>query len=211
MSNTIGVSIPRKEAFDKVTGTAKYTDDTLLPGTLHAKMLTSRYAHAKIKSLDISKAKKAIGVQEVITGDYFPILSGSVIEDRPPIARDRVRYFGEPIAVVIANSEQEAMKAVKLINVEYEPLPVVNSISDSLKPGATLIHENLDQYNRAVKDVYPELNTNILDRIKIRKGDMAKGWAESEVIVEGNFLLPQSDHLAMETRSAKAQIMPDGK
>lgn len=74
MSNTIGVSIPRKEAFDKVTGTAKYTDDTLLPGTLHAKMLTSRYAHAKIKSLDISKAKKAIGVQEVITGDYFPIL-----------------------------------------------------------------------------------------------------------------------------------------
>ncbi|RHW65039.1 xanthine dehydrogenase family protein molybdopterin-binding subunit [Clostridium botulinum] len=211
MSNTIGVSIPRKEAFDKVTGTAKYTDDTLLPGTLHAKMLTSRYAHAKIKSLDISKAKKAIGVQEVITGDYFPILSGSVIEDRPPIARDRVRYFGEPIAVVIANSEQEAMKAVKLINVEYELLPVVNSISDSLKPGATLIHENLGQYNHAVNDVYPELNTNILDRIKIRKGDMAKGWVESEVIVEGNFSLPQSDHLAMETRSAKAQIMPDGK
>lgn len=211
MSNTIGVSIPRKEAFDKVTGVAKYTDDTLLPGTLHAKMLTSRYAHAKIKSLDISKAKKAVGVQEVITGDHFPILSGSVIEDRPPIARDRVRYFGEPIAVVIANSEQEAMKAVKLINIEYEPLPVVNSISSSLKPGATLIHENLDQYNRAVKDVYPELNTNILDRIKIRKGDMTKGWAESEATVEGNFSLPQSDHLAMETRSAKAQIMPDGK
>ncbi len=176
MSNTIGVSIPRKEAFDKVTGTAKYTDDTLLPGTLHAKMLTSRYAHAKIKSLDIAEAKKALGVQAVITGDYLPILSGSVIEDRPPIARDRVRYFGEPVAVVIANSEQEAMKAVKLINVEYEPLPVVNSISDSLKPGATLIHENLGQYNHAVNDVYPELNTNILDRIKIRKGDMAKGW-----------------------------------
>ncbi len=211
MSNTIGVSIPRKEAFDKVTGRAKYTDDTLLPGTLYAKMLTSPYAHANIKSIDISKAKKALGVQAVITGDYFPILCGTVLEDRPPIARDKVRYYGEPVAVVIANSEQEAMKAVKLIDVEYEPLPVVNSINDALKPNAVLIHENLNQYNHAVHNVYPEQNTNISDRIKIRKGDMGKGWSESEVTVEGSFSLPQSDHLAMETRNVRAEIMPDGK
>lgn len=213
MSNTIGigVSIPRKEAFDKVTGAAKYTDDTQLPGTLHAKMLTSRYAHAKIKSIDVSEAQKSIGVQAVITGDYFPVLTGSVIEDRPPIARDKVRYYGEPVAVVIANSEQEAMKALKLINVEYEPLPVVNSISDALKPGATLIHEEIGQYKHTVEDVYPELNTNISDRIKIRKGDATKGWAESEVIVGGSFSLPQSDHIAMETRNVRAQIMPDGR
>jgi len=211
LSNTIGVSIPRKEAFDKVTGRAKYTDDTLLPGTLYAKMLTSPYAHANIKSIDISKAKKALGVQAVITGDYFPILCGTVLEDRPPIARDKVRYYGEPVAVVIANSEQEAMKAVKLIDVEYEPLPVVNSINDALKPNAVLIHENLNQYNHAVHNVYPEQNTNISDRIKIRKGDMGKGWSESEVTVEGSFSLPQSDHLAMETRNVRAEIMPDGK
>ncbi|WP_027624941.1 xanthine dehydrogenase family protein molybdopterin-binding subunit [Clostridium lundense] len=213
MGNTIGigVSIPRKEAFDKVTGVAKYTDDTQLPGTLYAKMLTSRYAHAKIKFIDVSEARKAQGVQQVITGEYLPVLCGPVIEDRPPIARDRVRYYGEPIAVVIANSEQEAMKALKLINVEYEPLPVVNSISDALKPGATLIHENMGDYKHAVEDVYPELNTNISDRIKIRKGDATKGWAESEIAVSGSFFLPQSDHIAMETRSVRAQIMPDGK
>jgi CO/xanthine dehydrogenase Mo-binding subunit len=88
-------------------------------------------------------------------------------------------------------------------------LPVVNSISDTLKQNAVLIHENLNQYNHAVHDVYPEENTDISDRIQIRKGDAVKGWSESEVIVGRSFSLPQSDHLAMETRNARAQIMPD--
>lgn len=209
--NGIGVSIPRKEAFDKVTGAAKYTDDAIVPGALYAKVLTSSYAHAKIKSINIFEAKKSPGVQAVIAGDYFPTLCGTVLEDRPPIAIDKVRYNGEPVAVVIANSEQEAMKALKLISVEYEPLTVVNSISDAMRPNPTLIHENLQQYKHAVHDVHPEQNTNISDRIQIRKGDMIKGWAESEVIVGGSFSLPQSDHIAMETRNVRAQIMPDGR
>ncbi len=209
--NGIGVSIPRKEAFDKVTGSARYTDDVSFPGMLYAKVLGSHYAHAKIKSINITEAKKLSGVQAIITGDFFPTLCGTVLEDRPPIARDKVRYYGEPVAVVVANSEQQAMKALKLINVEYIPLPVVNSINDALKPNATLVHENLMQYKHAVHDVYPEENTNISDRIQIRKGDMQKAWAESEVIIEGNFSLPQSDHLAMETRNARAQIMSDGR
>lgn len=213
MSNTngIGVSIPRKEAFDKVTGTAKYTDDFISPGMLYGKILTSPYAHAKINSIDVSNAKEAPGVKAVITGDYFPTLCGTVIEDRPPIARDKVRYNGEPVAVVVANSEQEAMKALKLIKVEYEPLPVVNSISDALKQNPVLIHENLDKYTHAVHEVYPEMGTNISDRIKIRKGDVAKGWEEIDVTVSGKFSLPQSDHIAMETRNARAQILPDGR
>lgn len=213
MNNTIGigVSIPRKEAFDKVTGAAKYTDDPLLPGTLHAKILTSRYAHAKIEAIDVSSARKASGIQAIITGDSFPTLCGAVIKDRPPIARDKVRYYGEPVAIVVANSEQEAMKALKLINIKYTPLPVVNSINDALIQNAVLVHENLMQYEHTVHDVYPEENTNISDRIQIRKGDIKKGWAESEVTAEGNFSLPQSDHIAMETRVAKAQIMTDGR
>ena len=212
MSNTngIGVSIPRKESFDKVTGAAIYTDDFVSPSMLHVKILTSPYAHAKINSIDVSKAKKSKGVQAVITGDYFPTLCGAVIEDRPPIARDKVRYNGEPVAVVVANSEQEAMKALKLINVEYEQLIVVNSISEALKENPVLIHENLEQYTHAIHTVYPEMGTNISDRIKIRKGDKAKGWAESDITVSGSFSIPQSDHIAMETRVVRAQIMPDG-
>lgn len=209
--NGIGVSIPRKEAFDKVTGIAKYTDDFTSPGMLYAKILTSPHAHAKIKSIDVSEAKELPGVKAIITGDYFPILCGSVIEDRPPIARDKVRYNGEPVAVVVANGEQEAMKALKLIKVEYELLPVVNSISDALKQNPVLIHENLEQYTHGVHNVYPEMGTNISHRVKIRKGDVEKGWAESDITVSGSFSLPQSDHIAMETRSARAQILPDGR
>lgn len=205
----LGVSTLRKEAWDKVTGAAKYNCDTKTPDTLHAKMLTSTHAHAIIKSIDTSEAIKAKGVQAVITGDYFPVLSGSVIEDRPPIAKDKVRYFGEPVAVVVANSEEEAMSAVKLIKVIYEPLPIVNSINEAIKPGATLIHENLGEYHCPVKDVYPQPNSNIANHVKIRKGDMNKGWSESEVIVESSFSLPQSDHLAMETRNAKVEILPN--
>lgn len=213
MSNTngIGVSIPRKEAFDKVTGTAKYNDDFTSSGMLYGKILTSPYAHAKINSIDVSHAKESPGVKAVITGEYFPALCGEIIEDRPPIAIDKVRYNGEPVAVVIANDEQEAMKALKLIKVEYEYLPVVNSISDALKQNPVLIHENLEQYTKAIHDVYPELGTNISDRIKIRKGDVAKGWAESDITVSGSFSIPQSDHIAMETRNARAQILPDGR
>ncbi|ARC86819.1 molybdopterin-binding domain of aldehyde dehydrogenase family protein [Clostridium argentinense CDC 2741] len=206
----IGVNTPRKEAWDKVTGAAKYNGDTTTPNILHAKMLTSPHAHAIIKSIDTSEASKATGVQAVITGEYYSVLSGSVIEDRPPIAKDKVRYFGEPVAVVVANSEDEAMRAVKLIKVVYDPLPVVNSIGDSIKPSATLIHENLGQYHCTVEDVYPKPNSNIADHVKIRKGNMSTGWEESDVIMESSFSLPQSDHIAMETRNAKAQILPDG-
>lgn len=207
----IGRSIQRKEAWDKVTGIAKYNDDYIEPGILHAKLVTSPFAHAKIKSIDTSDAIKAPGVQSVVTGSSFPTLFGAIIEDRPPLATDKVRYFGEPIALVVANSEREAMHAVKLVKVEYEPLPVINSPGNAIKSGAPIIHENLGQYILAEKDVSPEPNTNIADRIKIRKGDMAKGWAESEVVVEANYVLPKSDHIAMETRNARAEIHADGQ
>lgn len=207
---TIGRSIQRKEAWDKVTAMAKYTDDYIVPGILQAKLVTSPHAHAKIKSIDISEAVKAPGVQAVLTGSNFPILCGVVLEDRPPLAIDKVRYFGEPVALVVANSEREAMGAVKRVKVEYELLPVVNSPSEALKSNAPIIHENLGLYKHAVETVYPEPNTNIAQRIKIRKGDMAKGWAESEVVVEASYALPQSDHIAMETRNARAEIHADG-
>ncbi|MCR2044112.1 xanthine dehydrogenase family protein molybdopterin-binding subunit [Anaerosalibacter massiliensis] len=206
----IGINTIRKESWNKVTGATKYNGDTTTSDTLYAKILTSTHAHALIKSIDTSDAEKSNGVQAVITGDYFPVLSGSMIEDRPPIARNKVRYFGEPIAIVVANSEEEAMRAIKLIKVVYEPLPVVNSITDSIKSDALLIHENLDQYHCPVKDVHPVPGSNIVDHIKIRKGDINKGWEESDTIIEANFTLPQSDHIAMETRNSKAKILPDG-
>lgn len=207
----IGKSTQRQEAWDKVTGMAKYTDDYIVPGILHAKLLCSTNAHANIKSLDISDALKYPGVMTVLTGEDFPILTGVVLEDRPPLARKKVRYFGEPIALVVGKSERDAARAVNAIKIEYEPLPVVNSPSDALKENATILHEHLDQYQLAVTDVYPEPNTNIINRIKIRKGSLTNGWSESEVTVEASFKLPKSDHIAMETRNARAEIHADGQ
>lgn len=206
----IGKNVPRKEALEKVTGAAKYTNDDIRPGLLHVKMTTSTYAHANIVSIDTSKAWKVPGVRAIVTGKQFPFLTGTPLEDRPPIAIDKVRYYGEPVAVVVADYEFQAKKAAELIKVAYEPLPVVNSVSEAIKRTAPLIHENLERYKR-VEEVYPENNTNIANRTKIRKGDMQKGWMKSEVIVTANVSFPQSDHAAMETRCARAEILPDGR
>ena len=208
--NVIGKNVPRKESLDKVTGAAKYTDDYEAAGLLHARMVTSPYAHAKIKSIKYEDSLKASGVRAVLTGQYFPHLIGSTIIDRPPIAIDKVRYNGEPVAVVVADSEAEAERAAQMIKIEYEPLPVVNSPSEAIKKDSPLIHEKLGNYG-IIDEVFPEPNTNIANRTKIRKGDIKKGWDETEVTVEESFSFPPSDHAAMETRSVTARILPDGR
>lgn len=206
----IGKSVTRKDIKDKVAGKVKFNSDIILPEVLHAKIVISGYAHANIKDIDITYAGQAPGVQAVITGEYAQgVLTGTFLEDRPPIAVKKVRYFGEPVAVVIANSELEASRAAQLVRIEYEPLTVVNSPGEAIKAGAQLVHEDLENY-RKVKDCFPTAGTNIASHVKIRKGDMAQGWAESEVVVEESFLLPQSDHAAMETRSARVAIRNDG-
>lgn len=210
-TTVIGKSVIRKDAMDKAMGIAKFNTDEIIPGILHCKMVCSQYAHALIKHIDTSRAEKAAGVQAVITGEWAKgILTGTFIEDRPILAVNKVRYYGEPIAVVIAETELEASRAAQLITVDYETLPVLNSPSEALQPNAPIIHEDLAQY-RMTKEAYPTPGTNIASHIKIRKGDMAAGWAKSEVTVEEKFILPQSDHIALELRSVRLEIKPDGQ
>lgn len=207
----VGKGIIRVDAYDKAMGRAKFNSDYITPNILHCKMLISQYAHASIKRIDIKEALNSPGVQGIITGDSTGgVLTGTFVEDRPPLAVGKVRHYGEPVAVVIANSEQEAKKALELIRIEYEQLPVINSPGDALKPNAALVHENLESY-RIMKECLPKPGTNIANHVKIRKGDMTKGWEESEVIIETNLILPQADHLALETRSVRAEIKPDGR
>ena len=208
----IGVSVPRKESQDKVTGLAIYNTDYLSPKLLYAWLVTSLYAHAEIKSIDTSEAFKVVGVQAVITGDSYHLLCGPVIEDHPPLAKEKVRYFGEPLAVVIANSEAVAKEAAGKVKVEYNPLPVVNSLASALKEGAPLVHENVAFYKQVKpNEIFSKAGTNIAQHVKIRKGDLPEGWRQSEVIVESNFSLPQSNHIAMEPRNAIAEIKADGQ
>jgi CO/xanthine dehydrogenase Mo-binding subunit len=206
---TVGKAVPRLESDDKVTGFAKYTNDLQSPGMLHGWLLTSPYAHAAIVRIDISKALELPGVHAVVTGSDHPVLTGTVLADRPPLAYKKVRYFGEPYAVVAAESEELAKRAADYVRAEFAPLPIVHSPSDAMRPDAPLIHEDLGSY-KSYGEAYPVPGTNIGHHVKIRKGDMKAGWAASEVTVEGTYAFPTSDHAAMEPRCSMAEVMPSG-
>lgn len=208
---SVGQSVMRKEARDKVTGRALYTADILRPGSLYAGLFTSTSAHALIRSLNVEPARRAKGVRAIVTGRDAAVLSGALIMDRPPIATDRVRCYGEVVAVVVAQSEREAAAAAALIEVEYEPLPVVGSVADALAPNAMVIHDGLGSYDTVAEDVYPQPGTNVASSYQIRKGDMKAGWKAAAHTAHKRFSLPASAHASMETHAAQAEILPDGR
>ncbi|PLT28512.1 xanthine dehydrogenase family protein molybdopterin-binding subunit [Peribacillus deserti] len=204
----IGKSVGRKDAEEKVTGAAKYTDDYIFNNMLHARVVCSPYAHALINSIDWSKAEKVPGVRSIVTGVGLP-LTGEEIRDRSPIAFKKVRYHGEVVALVVADHPAQAAEAASLIEISYTPLPVVNSPRQAFQPDSPLVHEHMEAYEINV-NVYPEPHTNVAHRTKIRKGNIEKGRMESDVFVEGSFSFAPSDHAAMETRSCFAEIRPNG-
>ncbi|RXJ00688.1 xanthine dehydrogenase family protein molybdopterin-binding subunit [Anaerobacillus alkaliphilus] len=205
----IGKSVIRKEANDKVTGKAKYTADFHSPSMLHGRLVISKYGHAKISAINTEDAWAIPGVRAIIVGSPG-ILTGEEIKDRPPIAVGKVRYYGEVVAMVVADTEAIASKAASLVKVTYEPLPVVQTPSDAVKEGAALIHEKMLEYERE-PHVHPFPNTNIVNQRKIRKGDVGRGWSESTYSVEEFFSIPTSDHIAMEPRASIAEIKDSGE
>lgn len=210
MSFTVGHNIKRKESWDKVTGKAKYTDDAPVSGHLTARLLTSPHAHAKIVNINAVNAWGVKGVKAIITGLDISQLCGILMLDRPPLARDFVRYMGEPVAIIVAVDEPAALSAVRLIEVEYEPLPHVLAPRAALEPDAPVLHARLGEYKRLVSDLYPQAGSNISGQYHIRKGDMSAGWASSEATVEESFRLPPTGHMAMEVRTSRAEISADG-
>lgn len=210
MNLAIGKSIERKDAWDKVTGKAEYTEDFPVTGILSARLLTSTCAHASIKRIDISKALAVRGVRSILTGAQCPEMFGPLTLDRPALAQDVVRYAGEPVALVVAQDEPSAEMAIRMIEVEYTPLPFVLTPSEALADGAVLVHNQPNGYKKVMTDVYPEAGTNIASRYKIRKGDTQQAFTRCDIVVQHRFCLPPSDHLAMEVRTARAEISSDG-
>lgn len=212
--SNIGKPKKRIDALDKVSGTAKYIDDIKLPGMLYGKIKRSAFAHAKILHIDVSNAEKLSGVKAIVTGKEFaanfntPVL-GSPIADQPFLAVEKVRYVGEPIAVVAAISQEIAEDALDLISVEYEELPPVLNIEDALKDKAPLVHESFDNY-RYSPGYKSMKNSNMCHYIGIQNGDIDEGFKESDFIFEDTFTHPSTHHVPMECRSAMAQFNPDG-
>lgn len=206
----VGQSYLRLEGRDKVKGKIKYVNDLNYPGLLHAAFKTSPHAHAKIVSISTEEAKKAPGVRAVITGEDLPYVVGLYLGDKYPLARGKVRHYGEAVAAVVADSEAEAREALDLIKVNYEQLTPVLSVEEALKEDSLLVHEELGKYQH-ISAIHPEPRTNIANKTKIRKGNIVEGFEESDIIIEDEFFSPTSDHVAMETRASIAEIKEDGQ
>lgn len=206
----VGTSVERKDAVEKVTGRAEFIEDRFIGPLLYARMKKSTIAHGRIKKLDVSKALEHPGVKAVLTGKDYPNKIGLYLVDRDFMAVEKVRFWGEPIALVAAVTEKAAAEAVELIDVEYEELPGVFDPFEALKPEAPIIHEDLGEYE-VVPIFYPKPGTNVANHFKLRKGDTEKGFAEADIVIEKEYIVPQMQHVPIETHKAAAQWSPDGK
>lgn len=207
----IGASPQRIEGRAKVTGAATYVDDIQFgPGLLHGALKRSPIPHGIIKRIDVSKARALPGVRVVITGQDFPGYTGLYLKDRRIFALDRVRYVGEPVAGVAADTPEIAQRALDLIEVEYEPLPGVFDPEFGASPEAPLVHPDLANYE-CVPFIFPQPGTNISNWFKVRKGDLEKGWAEADLVYEHKYRVPHIQHVPLEPHVCVAQQDVNGK
>lgn len=206
----IGQPIPRIEVSGKVTGEARYTADILLPGTLWAKALRSPYAHARIVRIDTSRAEKAPGVRAVLTGaDVRGILYGRRYRDLTVLAYDRVRFVGERVAAVAAEEREAAQEALELIRVDYEELPAVFDPLAALQEGAPLIHPEVNSYPGLPRPL--ERPSNAYVRDVWEQGDLAAGFAQSDLIVENTFTVSRVHQAFLEPHSCLVWIDDQGR
>ncbi|MEN8180457.1 MAG: molybdopterin cofactor-binding domain-containing protein, partial [Pseudomonadota bacterium] len=191
--SVIGRSYPRPDAVAKVTGSANYADDYSFDSMLHGSTVRAEHPHARIKSIDTSQAQALPGVHAVLTHADVPGRNrhGLVFPDWPVLCDDKVRYLGDAVAIVAADTPELARDALKLIQIEYQPLPTVASAEAAREPDAALVHEECSTVNDGKA-------SNLLEHIKVRHGDVEKGFAEADVIIEREYRTPTCEHLFME-------------
>jgi len=207
LHKTIGKSLPRVDARGKVTGETLYSGDLSMPDMLHMKLLFAGRPHARIQSIDTSQAEAAPGVVAVYTARDVPVNEyGLQWQDQPVLCgigsakpgTDVVRFIGDQVAAVVARTEDEAAAAVKLIQVEYEDLPVVSDPIEAMKPAAPRVHEHIG-------------DSNICVHYKIRKGDVTAGFAKADVIVESEYRTPVQEHAYLQPEAGLAYIDEAGR
>jgi carbon-monoxide dehydrogenase large subunit len=198
----VGKSVQRIDGWEKIKGAAQYTDDLQFgPGLLYAALVESPHAHARIKSIDISRAEKLDGVVKVVTGRNFVHKFGLYMNDRYIFANDVVRFVGEQVAAVVATDAKIALRGAALVKVEYEELPAVMDAVKALEKESPLVHPDLASYTH-VPWFFPKPGTNIAHWRKIRKGDLAKGFKEADLVLEDTYTVPRYAHCAIEPHSA---------
>ena len=209
----VGVSKPRKDAAEKLRGQAQYVGDMEMAGMLHGKVLRSPHAHALIRDIDVSAALAIPGVATVLTAadlDDIEPYYGHAIKDRPILAIDRVRFAGEPVAAVAAESEAAAEAAVRAIEVTYEELPVLGTLAQALAADAAPLHQRRPQVGlfHGLGDLGDQ-EGNVCYRYRLDAGELP-GAGEGDIVVEGDYTFPAVYQYAMETHATIAHYHGDG-
>ena len=197
----------RPDGKEKVTGSGRYTADLSLTGQLHAKFRYADHTHARIVSIDASRARAIPGVLAVLTHEDVPdVLYGDLVQDRRLFARDRVRFEGDIVAAVAALTPEIAAEAAAAIEVEYEPLQPVSDIEAALAEDAPLIHEDWESYEA---DENLGLKGNVLGYSTVVKGDADAAIEEADVVVKGRYVTDSSQGAPIEPRALLAQWQGD--
>ena len=207
----IGKPVDRLDEREKVTGAAKYVDDIEFgPNLLYTEIIESPHPHALINNINTSEAEKVEGVVKIVTGKDFPYKFGLYMKDRYIFAQDRVRFIGEQVAAVIARDPKTALKAAKLVKVEYEPFSAVFDPVEALKEDAPVIHPELGNYPH-VPWFFPKGGSNVAHLRKVRKGDVEKGFKEADFVLEDTYRIPRYAHCCLETHIAVGLLDYSGR
>ncbi len=194
----IGKSIPRPDALGKVTGAARYPGDLVQPGMLHLKVVFAQRVHARIHAIDTRAALAYPGVVAVLTAADVPNNAYGLVEhDQPALCGDKVRFYGDKVALVVAETKAAAEHAAHLVAVTYEDLPALLDPRLALEPGAPLVHE--------------ERGSNLVLHVPIRKGDTERAFAEADVIIEDEFTTSWQEHAFLQPEAGIAYLDDEGR
>jgi len=209
----IGSSVPRVDGTAKISGAAEYVGDMSVAGMLHGKVLRSNVGRAKIHSIDTSEAEAMPGVVAVLTGEDLADIDpyyGHALRDRPIVAIDEVRFAGEPIAAVAANTEAQAEAALLSILFEYADLPVVASLDAALAPDAVLVHEGQTREGFAHGlGQLPERDGNVCYRYGFERGDIDEAIGLADIVIDREYEFPAVYQYSMETHTVIAHHTGD--
>lgn len=193
----IGSPIERVDAKGKVTGALEYAADMVMPRMLHIHLVRSREVHAEIVNIDYQKALKMPGVEAVITSEDVPGADGFGVyyHDQPVLAKNKIRFYGEPVAAIVAETLEEAEEAEGLIEITYKKLPVVSCMEDAM------------ERKSVVHDAHPD---NVVSTSSVIKGDVEKGFCNSDIIIEQEYSTQCVEHAYLETEAGLAYCDPEG-
>ncbi|WP_248307359.1 molybdopterin cofactor-binding domain-containing protein [Bosea sp. FBZP-16] len=208
--NVIGKGVQRQDMPGHVTARTRFFDDHAFDGMLHLKVVRSPHHHARIRSIDTSAAERAPGVKRVLRGADVPVNKNTLLslinfgkDDEPSLAVSKVSYKGEPVVAILADSEAQALAARKLVRIDYDPLPAVFDVEETLKPGAPVVNEtypgNYFEYHER------------FDHQKLRFGDVERGFASADIVMEHRYQMSPIEHAPTETNGSIAAPEQNGR